>query len=106
VPVLTLGPGTGPVESLLLGGVLASIDPVAIHDVRRDNRISRSIRRALEVEASVNDIVVLPVVLIEIAALAGQAGSADGGLSIPVRILGLSGGRAGGRDRAVVAYRS
>jgi sodium/hydrogen antiporter len=59
VPVLTLGPGTllviggialvayflvqtNPLESLLLGAILASTDPVVLRDVLRDERIPRS----------------------------------------------------------------
>lgn len=106
-PLLTLGPGTllnvagiavaalflagkPVVEALLLGGVLASTDPVAVREIMRDERIPRSIRRALEVEAGVNDVVVLPIVLILIAVLAGTAGSAGDWLGFLARILVLS----------------
>ena len=68
VPSLSLGPGTilttcfiavaaglllktPPVESLLLGAVLSSMDPVVLRDVVRDERIPRSVRQALGVEA-------------------------------------------------------
>jgi NhaP-type Na+/H+ or K+/H+ antiporter len=77
VPVLSLGPGTliivsvvatgsyfllgtSLVESLLLGTILASTDPVVLRDVVRDERIPRSVRQALNIEAGTNDIVVLP----------------------------------------------
>jgi NhaP-type Na+/H+ or K+/H+ antiporter len=77
IPMLALGPGTiliilgvagaaylllgtTPVQSLLLGAILSSTDPVVLRDVLRDERIPRSIRRALGVEAGMNDIVVLP----------------------------------------------
>lgn len=93
VPMLVLGPGTlliiaavalaayllagtTPVQSLLLGAVLSSTDPVVLHDVIRDERIPRSIRRVLSIEAGTNDIVVLPVVLILIALLTAEAGGA------------------------------
>jgi len=86
VPVLTLGPGTlfvilgvagiaywlvdtSPIQSLLLGAILASTDPVVLRDIIRDERIPRSVRRALSVEAGMNDIVVLPIVLVLIALL-------------------------------------
>jgi NhaP-type Na+/H+ or K+/H+ antiporter len=92
VPVLTLGPGTlliiagvavvawrivgtAPIESLLLGAILASTDPVVLRDVVRDSRIPRSVRRALSVEAGTNDLVVLPIVLILIAVLRENVGS-------------------------------
>jgi NhaP-type Na+/H+ or K+/H+ antiporter len=78
VPMLSLGPGTfiivavvalgahlllGTtfVESLLLGTILASTDPVVLRDVVRDERIPRSVRSALKIEAGTNDIVVLPI---------------------------------------------
>ncbi|HEY7779532.1 MAG TPA: cation:proton antiporter [Ktedonobacterales bacterium] len=84
VPLLALGPGTLLViagvtlaarlllsttwlDSLLLGGVLASVDPIVLRDVVRHERIPRSVRRALTIEAGTNDIVVLPVVLVVIA---------------------------------------
>jgi NhaP-type Na+/H+ or K+/H+ antiporter len=90
-PMLALGPGTlltiaivavaaallvdtSLVESLLLGTILASTDPVVLRDVLRDRRIPRSVRRALRVEAGTNDIVVLPAVLILIAVANETAG--------------------------------
>lgn len=107
VPFLTLGPGTllfiigiaavayfligtTPVESLLLGAILASTDPVVLHDILRDERIPRSVRRALGVEAGMNDIVVLPIVLVLIAVLmAGGSGNSNWG-SFLLQILVLS----------------
>jgi NhaP-type Na+/H+ or K+/H+ antiporter len=81
VPVLSLGPvtlltvggiavaahflfGVGLVTSLLLGAVLATTDPVVMRDVLRNEQIPRSVRQALGVEAGMNDVVVLPLVLI------------------------------------------
>lgn len=86
IPLLTLGPGTffvlagvagaaylllglAPLQAFLLGAILASTDPVVLRDVIRDERIPRAVRRALRVEAGMNDIVVLPIVLILIALL-------------------------------------
>jgi NhaP-type Na+/H+ or K+/H+ antiporter len=91
IPMLSLGPGTiliilgiaaaaygligtTPIQSLLLGAILSSTDPVVLRDVLRDERIPRSIRRALSVEAGMNDIVVLPIVLILIAILTARLG--------------------------------
>jgi NhaP-type Na+/H+ or K+/H+ antiporter len=91
VPMLSLGPGTlltiaivavsayllvgaTPIQALLLGAILASTDPVVLRDVLRDERIPRSVRRALGVEAGMNDIVVLPIVLILIAILMAEVG--------------------------------
>lgn len=91
VPVLVLGPGTIiiialgagsitwliglPVLIAFIGGaILASTDPVVLREVIRDTRIPRSIRQALRIEAGMNDIVVLPTILILIA-VAGSASS-------------------------------
>lgn len=107
VPFLTLGPGTlmviagvalaayflvgtTPVQSLLLGAILASTDPVVLRDIVRDERIPRSVRRALGIEAGMNDIVVLPIVLILIAVLTAGAGENTDWGSFLLRILILS----------------
>jgi sodium/hydrogen antiporter len=93
VPALILGPGTllclvmiataahfllglGIAASLLLGAILSSTDPVVLRDVVRDKRIPGAIRQALTTEAATNDVVVLPVVLITIAAVQARAASA------------------------------
>jgi NhaP-type Na+/H+ or K+/H+ antiporter len=107
VPMLVLGPGTlliiagvataayllagtTPVQSLLLGAILASTDPVVLRDVVRDERIPRSVRRVLSIEAGMNDIVVLPVVLILIAVLTTEAGGALDWARFLARLLILS----------------
>lgn len=107
VPVLTLGPGivltilgvalaayllvgVTPLQALLLGAILASTDPVVLRDVIRVERIPRSIRRALSIEAGMSDLVVLPVVLVMIAVLTQSVGSAGDWVSFLVRVLLLS----------------
>ena len=107
VPMLALGPGTlliialvaaaaylligtTPLQSLLLGAILASTDPVVLRDVVRDERIPRSVRRALSVEAGMNDIVVLPIVLILIALLRAEVGGALDWLRFLGELLVLS----------------
>ncbi len=107
VPVLTLGPGTlfvilgvagvaywligtTPLQSLLLGAILASTDPVVLRDIVRDERIPRAVRRALSVEAGMNDIVVLPIVLVLIALLRTEGGSAMNWATFLLQILVLS----------------
>jgi NhaP-type Na+/H+ or K+/H+ antiporter len=91
VPALILGPGTGliilagalPLVYLLdfgwllafIGGaVLASTDPVVV----RDERIPRSVRQILRIEAGMNDIVVLPVILVLIAVATHQSSGPTG----------------------------
>lgn len=90
IPVLVLGPGTGLIIALgavplalLLdfgwlmafagGAILASTDPVVLREIVRDQRIPRSVRQVLKIEAGMNDIVVLPVVLVLIAIILGEA---------------------------------
>lgn len=107
VPMLSLGPGTlliilgvaaaayflvgtTPVQSLLMGAILSSTDPVVLRDVLRDDRIPRSVRRALNVEAGMNDIVVLPIVLILIAILRAEVGGAADWLRFLGQLLILS----------------
>jgi NhaP-type Na+/H+ or K+/H+ antiporter len=91
LPILTLGPGAigtialvslgghfilgfSTIDSILIGAILASTDPVVLRDVLRDERIPRAIRRTLGVEAGTNDIVVLPTVLVLIAVANSKAG--------------------------------
>ncbi len=90
LPVLILGPGTlliiaagagaalllfglPPAGALLIGAALASTDPVVLRDIVRDERIPRSIRQVLKLEAGLNDLVVLPIILIVIAAATARA---------------------------------
>jgi sodium/hydrogen antiporter len=93
VPVLALGPGTiltvlliagaatlllalPPTQALLLGAILSSVDPVVLRDVVHDQRIPRSVRRALQTEAGTNDLVVLPIILVLAIVAQGQVGGA------------------------------
>jgi sodium/hydrogen antiporter len=95
IPVLSLGPGTliivsvvaagsyfllgtSMVESLLLGTILASTDPVVLRDVVRNERIPRSVRQALNIETGTNDVVVLPMLLILIAVANAEAAGVAG----------------------------
>jgi NhaP-type Na+/H+ or K+/H+ antiporter len=79
--------GLGVVESLLLGAILASIDPVVLRDVVRDDRVPRSIRQALTTEAGTNDIVVLPLILVLSAIALGHTGGATDWLALLSRIF-------------------
>jgi NhaP-type Na+/H+ or K+/H+ antiporter len=65
-----------PVQALLLGGVLASTDPVLLRDVLRDSRTPQAVRQILSVESGMNDAVALPAVLILIALAGGRLTSA------------------------------
>ena len=104
VPVLALGPGTiitvlliagaamlilalPPVQALLLGAILASVDPVVLRDVVRDKRIPRSVRRALQTEAGTNDLVVLPIVLVLAMVALGHVGGATDWVVLLARLF-------------------
>jgi NhaP-type Na+/H+ or K+/H+ antiporter len=106
VPILSLGPGTliivaviasgayfllntSVVESLLLGTILASTDPVVLRDVVREERIPSSVRQALNIEAGTNDIVVLPTLLILIALANSEASGAAGWVAVAGQVLVL-----------------
>jgi NhaP-type Na+/H+ or K+/H+ antiporter len=77
-------------QALLLGAALASTDPIVVRDVVRDEGVPRSVRRTLTIEAAMNDIVVLPVVLILIAVQQASLHSALGWLRFLAELLLLS----------------
>lgn len=104
IPALLLGPGTGmiivlsatPISFLLGfswltafagGAMLASTDPVVLREIIRDKRIPRSVRQVLRIEAGMNDLVVLPVILILIAISLGNVGSSTEWASSLGRLL-------------------
>lgn len=107
IPLLDLGPGTlltiagiavaaglllhtSPVQSLLLAAVLASTDPIVLRDIVRDERIPRSVRRTLTIEAGTNDIIVLPIVLIAIQIMLATGSGAGYWIGFLSRLLILS----------------
>ena len=119
VPVLVLGPGTaliitlgatslalilgfGWIVAFMGGAMLASTDPVVLREIVRDQRIPRSIRQVLTVEAGTNDLVVLPVILVLIAVARAEVGGVGGWLEFsaelalvgPVIGLAIGGGGA------------
>ena len=90
-PFLILGPGTliiirlGALPLVLLlsftwtvaligGAILASRDPVVLREILWEERIPRSVRQVLRIEAGTNDLIV-PVLLILIAVAQEEAGS-------------------------------
>ncbi|HEU5422975.1 MAG TPA: cation:proton antiporter, partial [Nitrolancea sp.] len=104
VPLLALGPGTlltvalvalgaalalglSPLNALLLGAILASVDPVVLRDVARDRRIPRSIRLALTTEAGTNDVIVLPLVLVLSAIEIGGVSGVTAWLALLARLF-------------------
>jgi NhaP-type Na+/H+ or K+/H+ antiporter len=104
IPFMVLGPGTGliialgamPIAllvgfgwlmSIIRGAILASTDPVALREILRDGRIPLSMRQILQIEAGMNDIVVLPVILILIAVAQAEVGSIGGWAQFLSRLL-------------------
>ncbi len=104
IPALILGPGTvliialgavplalivgfGWIAAFIGGAVLASTDPVVLRDIVRDQRLPRSVRQILKIEAGMNDLVVLPVVLILIAVAGSETGGGGGWVDFLARLL-------------------
>lgn len=107
VPLRDLGPGTlltiagvagaaalvlhtTALQSVLLGAILASTDPIVLRDITRDERVPRPIRRTLTIEAGTNDIIVLPIVLIAIQLSLASSGGFTYWLGFLARLLVLS----------------
>ena len=78
------------IQSLLLGALLASTDPIVLRDILRDGRIPRAVRSALRVEAGMNDVIVLPIVLALIAIAEQEINGAGDWLVFGARLLIIS----------------
>ena len=78
------------IQSLLLGALLASTDPIVLRDILRDGRIPRAVRSALRVEAGMNDVIVLPIVLALIAIARQEINGAGDWLVFGARLLIVS----------------
>ena len=106
VPFLILVPGTGLIIALgavplalvlgfgwimafIGGAVLASTDPVVLREIVRDSRIPRSVRQVLKIEAGMNDLIVLPVILILIAVARSEVGDVSAWASFLGKLLVL-----------------
>ena len=104
VPALVLGPGTGLIIALgavslalmfefgwvvafIGGAILASTDPVVLREIVRDHRLPRSVRQVLKLEAGMNDIVVLPVILILIEVALSRSSDVAGWAGFLAQLL-------------------
>ena len=68
--------GLSPAAAALLGAALASTDPVLLRGLLRRDDIPPTARQALRLESGLNDIVLLPIVLVAMAFL-GETASAS-----------------------------
>jgi NhaP-type Na+/H+ or K+/H+ antiporter len=59
--------GIAPASAAILGAALASTDPVLLRGVLRRRDISSQARQALQLESGLNDVVLLPIVVVAIA---------------------------------------
>src|ERR1041384_7067122 len=88
--------GIAPASAAMLGAALASTDPVLLRGLLQRRDISAEARQALRLESGLNDVVLLPVVVVAIA-LTGQHEFGSGALakmSFGLFILGPGAGIA------------
>ncbi len=69
----------------ILGAALASTDPVLLRTLVRSPALPRPARLALRFESGINDVVLLPVVVLAVLAMGEGSTSAD----VPRRVMGL-----------------
>ena len=86
---LALIVGFGWVMAFIGGALLASTDPVMLREILRDTRIPRPVRQILKLEGGMNDLVVLPVILILIAVSSAQVGGFGQWAAFLVKLLVL-----------------
>src|SRR5215212_9531875 len=72
----------------ILGAALASTDPVLLRSVLRARAFPTVARIALRIETGMNDVVLLPIVVLSIIAVGGTSGTSQGG-GIARSIVGL-----------------
>lgn len=83
--------GLGPVQSMILGAVLASTDPVLLRGLLGRQGLDGDVRQALRLESGLNDAVLLPLVLVGITILTeGHALAAMDWVHLGLDILVLS----------------
>ena len=76
--------------AVMLGAALASTDPVILRGLLRRPGLSSPVRQALKLEGGLNDIVLLPIVLVAVAAVgagASTAGPQWGRMAVTVFML-------------------
>jgi sodium/hydrogen antiporter len=85
--------GLGPAPAVILGAALASTDPVMMRGLLRGADVPAAARQALGLESGLNDIVLLPVVLVAMAFLSPPASSrTPGRMALELFVLGPGAG--------------
>jgi NhaP-type Na+/H+ or K+/H+ antiporter len=79
--------GLGVPAAAMLAAALASTDPVLLRGFIRRPDLPSSVRQALKLESGLNDVVLLPVILIAMALLTGQSG--EDAVSFPRLMLNM-----------------
>jgi NhaP-type Na+/H+ or K+/H+ antiporter len=69
--------GLGWLPSAILGAALASTDPVMLRTLIRRSSIPAVVREALRLEGGINDVVLLPVIVLSILALTARGGAVE-----------------------------
>jgi sodium/hydrogen antiporter len=78
--------GLAATHAAILGAALASTDPVLLRTVLRHRQLPDSVRVALRIESGMNDVVLLPIVIIAMLLAGTSVGEA---VSIPRAAIGL-----------------
>lgn len=85
--------GFGPAQAAILGAALASTDPVVMRGLLRGGDVPPAARQVLALESGLNDVVVLPVVLIAMQFLGGAgSGPPLGRMALDLFLLGPGAG--------------
>jgi NhaP-type Na+/H+ or K+/H+ antiporter len=76
----------------IIGAALASTDPVMLRGLLRGSDVPGPARQALALEGGLNDIVLLPIVLVAIAFLGGRAETSPVRMALELFVLGPGAG--------------
>jgi sodium/hydrogen antiporter len=88
--------GLAPGPAAILGAALASTDPVMMRGLLRSGDVPAAARQVLALESGLNDLVLLPIVLVAMALLRGSAGGNWGRAALNLFVVGPGAGIAVG----------
>jgi NhaP-type Na+/H+ or K+/H+ antiporter len=80
--------GLSPLFAAVLGAALASTDPVMLRSLVRRSSLPKGAREALRLEGGINDVVLLPIIVLSIIALT-QGGDSGGAAKFGRHAIGL-----------------